>query len=341
MNTLCVFFALVSPHVTIPAPGQPARAQIRLDTSEAEAVLNILDKKAAGQEVTDADWTALFSSRPYMRLRDREARMKRPFTDSEFREFVLNGEPAGRGTALRSLLESWKRADFVVIAERVLEYLPPGATVRATVYPVIKPKHNSFVWELDKDPAIFFYLDPAVSAAQFENAAAHELHHVGLQSISSKYAARIASLPEHARQAAELMGCFGEGFAMLAAAGSPDVHPHANSNPEDRQRWDRDMAGFDVDMRSVDGFLREVVSGKLSLEEANDRAMAFFGIQGPWYTVGYRMAAAVEKNYGRQALLRCMEDPRQLLATWNRISGSESKWSEDLLQAVEATPIIR
>ena len=340
MSTLFAFFALVALHPTITVPHQPARAQIRLDTSEAEAVLNILDKKAAAQEVTDADWRALFDARPYLRLRDREAGMKRSFTDSEFRDFVLNGEAAGRGAALRALLEDWKRADFAGIAERILAYLPPGATVRATVYPVIKPKHNSFVWELDKDPAIFFYLDPAVSAAQFENAAAHELHHVGLQSISSRYDARIASLPERARLAAGLIGCFGEGFAMLAAAGSPDIHPHANSNPEDRQRWDRDMAGIDGDLRSVDGFLREVAAGTLSSEEANDRAMAFFGTQGPWYTVGYRMAAAVEKKYGRQALLECMEDPRKLLATWNQISGGQAKWSQDLLQAVEAAPII-
>ncbi len=341
MHTLFAFLALLAQPGSIGVADQPARVQIRLDTSEADAVLNILDKKAAAQEVNDTDWRVLFESRPYLRLRDREAGMKRSFTDSEFRDFVLNGEAAGRGASLHVVLEDWKRADFMRIAERILTYLPPDATVRATIYPVIKPKHNSFVWELDKDPAIFFYLDPAVSAAQFENAAAHELHHVGLQSIGSKYEARIAGLQERARLAAELIGCFGEGFAMLAAAGSPDIHPHADSNPEDRQRWDRDMAGFDTDLRSLDGFFRDVVSGKLSYEEANKRAMGFFGVQGPWYTVGYRMAAAVETKYGRQALLQCMEDPRRLLATWNQISGRDAKWSDDLLQAVEATPFIR
>ncbi|MGK2856039.1 MAG: hypothetical protein ACSLFQ_02410 [Thermoanaerobaculia bacterium] len=43
-------------------------------------------------------------------------------------------------------------------------YLPPGAAIRATKYPVIKPKPNSFVFEVDFDPAIFTYLDATVVA---------------------------------------------------------------------------------------------------------------------------------------------------------------------------------
>jgi hypothetical protein len=339
MNTLLHFFVIAALPITVTFSDESARVEIQLDTSEADAVLSILDKNAAAQEVTDADWRALFGSRPYLRLKEREAGLKRNFTDSEFREFVLTGEAAGHGVELRRVLEEWRRADFQGIASRMLAYLPSRATVRATVYPVIKPQHNSFVWELDKDPAVFFYLDPAISAAQFENNAAHELHHVGLHSISREYETLIARLPEQVRLAADLMGCFGEGFAMLAAAGSPDIHPHVASSPEDRRRWDRDMAGFDSDLRTVDGFFRDVASGKLSSGEANDRAMAFFGVQGPWYTVGYRMAASVERQYGRQALLECMEDPRKLLATWNQIAAGNAKWSDDLLQAVEATPV--
>jgi len=40
---------------------------------------------------------------------------------------------------------------------------------------------------------------------------------------------------------ASWIGAFGEGFAMLAAAGGPAIHPHAVSSPEERARWDKDV----------------------------------------------------------------------------------------------------
>jgi hypothetical protein len=39
------------------------------------------------------------------------------------------------------------------------------------------------------------------------------------------------------------------------------------------------------------------------------------------------------------ALLRCMEDPRALLATWNAIAGDEARWSEATLAAVGARAV--
>ena len=64
------------------------------------------------------------------------------------------------------------------------------------------------------------------------------------------------------------MGAFGEGIAMLAAAGGPDIHPHAAGKAEDRERWDRDVARFPEDLRKLDAFFRDVLSGKLSEDEA-------------------------------------------------------------------------
>lgn len=45
---------------------------------------------------------------------------------------------------------------------------------------------------------------------------------------------------------------FSEGLAMVAAAGGPDVHPHAKSTPEIRAGWDRDVANFEQDLRKVE-----------------------------------------------------------------------------------------
>src|ERR671927_436895 len=70
-------------------------------------------------------------------------------------------------------------ADANRAARRALAYLPKNAYIRAKIYPVIKPRENSFVFEVKTDPAIFLYLDPAVGQKKFENTLAHELHHIG------------------------------------------------------------------------------------------------------------------------------------------------------------------
>jgi hypothetical protein len=315
---------------------------LEMDTSEADAVLAILARRAAGQTIPESDWQRLFESAPYRRLKQREAEMKRTFEDAEFREFVLSDALRKRTEELARTLASWKRMDLESSARRVLGYLPAQARIRAKVYPVIKPKTNSFVFDVKNDPTIFLYVDPAVTAEQFANTVRHELHHIGLGSVSSD--APLQDLPLEAKVAAEWMGGFGEGMAMLAAAGGPDVHPHAHSSPEDRARWDRDVANFAQDLRTVETFFLDVIDGRLKGEAAiNEKGFTFFGVQGPWYTVGWKMSVLVEQTYGRPTLIDCMLDPRRLLATYNAAVKKSNTaklplWSDRLLKAVRAEP---
>lgn len=328
------------------SPSAQDRVRLTFDTSEAEAVLAIAANRAAGSPIADGEWSALFATPPYIRLKEREASMKRDFTDADFQQFVLSPDTLTRAPLLRQTLDAWKRADLTAAATRVLAFLPGDAVIRAKVYPTIKPRDNSFVYGLRDDPTIFFYLDPAKSAAAFENMAAHELHHIGLASLGARYDTRIAALPGPAHLAAQYVAAFGEGLAMLAAAGSAAVHPHRDSPPADRERWDRDSARFNDDLREVERFFLDVVHGRLTGDdEIAKRGSSFFGVQGPWYTVGYRMAAEVERQRGRAALLACTEDPRSLLATWNQIAAAHNaarsgdvwaRWSDELLTALQA-----
>jgi hypothetical protein len=57
------------------------RIDLKLDSSEAQAILTILDQRAEGKTVGDADWQVLFSTTPYKRLKDRESSMGRAFDD--------------------------------------------------------------------------------------------------------------------------------------------------------------------------------------------------------------------------------------------------------------------
>jgi hypothetical protein len=322
---------------------QSDRVSVEFNVSEAEAVLAILDKKAAQRTVTDADWEKLFATEPYIRLKKREAAMHREFSDEDFRKFVVSEELQKRTPELRRTLDEWKRADLAAAARRVLPYLPADARIQPKVYPVIKPKTNSFVFEASSNPAIFLYLDPSVTREQFENTVAHEMHHIGFASIESETDARLAGLPPATKSAVEWMEAFGEGFAMLAAAGGPDVDPHATSNAKDRERWNHDMGNFATDLHTLDQFFLDILHGKFkSKEEIDQKAYTFFGTQGPWYTVGYKMAVTIEKQFGRVRLIECMADVRELLPTYNQAAAEKSKkdgenlalWSPELLAAL-------
>uniref|UniRef100_Q02CV2 DUF2268 domain-containing protein n=1 Tax=Solibacter usitatus (strain Ellin6076) TaxID=234267 RepID=Q02CV2_SOLUE len=303
----------------------PAVAQgLRIDTAESDAVLAIL---AGGNERP-----RLLASEGYTRLKKREASMGRTFSDADFQAFLDSPALPEKRDALAATLREWKRADIEAIGERVRAFLPAEAKLKATVYIVIKPQSNSFVFDLKADPAIFLYLDPAKTRAQFENTVAHELHHIGLASLPDR---TDPALPSKLRAAVEWLGAFGEGLAMLAAAGSPEVHPHRDSPPEDRARWDRDSKNLAHDMRAVEGFLIAVAKGELDENQRREKGMSFFGTQGPWYTVGWRMAVTVEQAKGRAELLECMRDMRRLLFDYNDAAKAAGfpQWSEELINA--------
>ncbi|MCB1034323.1 MAG: hypothetical protein KDD47_10880 [Acidobacteria bacterium] len=324
-------------------PAAAAETGLRVDAAEAEAALAILHSVGAGEEPSEAAWQRLFATDGFRRLGDRERSMERPFGEEEFRALLSSEESVAKALRLEATLAAWKEVDFDSLAGRVLEYLPPGARLRATIYPVIKPKGNSFVFDVEGDPAIFLYLDPQVPPEKFANTVLHELHHIGFGGSCPPPGAEaeIEKLPEGAQKVLKWLGAFGEGFAMLAAAGGPEVHPHALSPVEDRQRWDRDVARFDEDRKKVEVFFLDLLAGRLDGKEEIETARSFYGIQGPWYTVGWKMAVTIEKSLGREALIEAFCDPRELLPVFNRAeverSGKRSTlWSEQLLTSLGA-----
>jgi Putative zinc dependent peptidase (DUF5700) len=332
------------------APVPPERVEVRMITDEPEAVLAILAKRAAGSEVTAADWQKLFESEGYRRLKKREAAMQRAFTDEEFKRFVLSPELLARKEKLQETLEDWKQADVSNPGALALAYLPEDAQIHAKVYPSIKPKENSFVFEVDTDPAIFLYLDPEVNRAEFENTLAHELHHIGFGTACPPKAmqADTAKQPAPVQTVRKWVSAFGEGFAMLAAAGGPDAHPRATASQEKHERWDMDMAHFYQDRLTLDDFFMKILKGELSGEKADQQAFTYFGYQGPWYTVGYRMDVVIEKAFGRQRLINAMCDG-SVLAAYNEAFSQQANprsqpagkpaWSPEIVKATQvATP---
>lgn len=321
------------------------RVNVQIITDEADAVLQILAKKKSGHAITEADWQKVLTSEGYVRLKKRELSFQRPFEDADFKTFVLSENLVKRRQTLAETLASWKQTDVNKIAKRPLAYLPKNAQIKAKIYPVIKPRENSFVFEIKEDAAIFLYLDPTKSKEIFQNEFAHELHHIGYSTAcpTADSTNRIDKLPQNTQRVFGWISAFGEGFAMLAAAGSADVHPHAFSLAKDRERWDKDVANFDNDLQTLERFFLDVADGKLSEQDERKTAFSFFGIQGPWYTVGWQMAVVIEKTLGRKKLIDCMCDRQMLLPTYNQAVEKYNrkhkktlrKWSNDFLQRLK------
>ena len=332
---------LVAPALAATEPGIAPRdtgaIQVAFVTDEAEAVLRLLRSPAPAGPAAGADWERLWSSDGYRRLAKRERSMGRAFTDSAFATFVRADSTRAKAGALERTLRAWSAADVTGAGKRALAYLPQGAHIRAKVYLLIKPVPNSFVFETHTDPAILLYLDPAVTPAKLENTVAHELHHIGYSGACD--APEDTTLAPGVREARRWLSAFGEGLAMLAAAGGPDHHPHEVSTPEERARWDRDMTHADEDLATLDRFFLDLVDGRLADPDSiRAKAMTFFGVQGPWYTVGYRMASLVESVEGKDALVASICDPVALLEAWNRINDpaalcrpAPTRWSPELL----------
>lgn len=327
---------------------QPASPEVdvRLISDESDAVLAILAHRRDDRPLSDSLWQRLWTSAGYRTLWRREKAMGREFTDSQFRAFVLSDTLGARYAALARTLEEWKQADVSGAARRAAAYLPEPAQLRARLYPLIKPITNTFVFDVGTDSAaIMLYVEPGVSRAQLERLLGHELHHIGYAAACAN--AGDTTLAEPLLTAVGWLGAFGEGVAVLAAAGNPEVHPHAVSDSAERAQWDRDYANVEADLRRVEAFLLDVLTGReQEPQKIRQRAFSFFGpVQGPWYTVGYAMASTVERAYGRRVLVESLCDWRNLLRRYNEAAAKHNAdapaaarlpvWSTDLLARLD------
>ena len=324
------------------------RIDVRVVSDEAEAALAILEKRAAGEIVDEADWVALYATEGFRRLEERARAFDGEVDREAFRAWLVSDSVVSKAAAYREAIEWWKALDPEAPAGVAFAYLPEDAVLRAKLYPSIKPQTNSFVFELDTDPAIFFHVDPDEDRAKIANTLAHELHHVGTAGIPDCEPSGVDALAEGARTAIDWLGGFHEGLAVLAAAGGPDVHPHAGREADGYVVWERDVARVNADIVEMDAFFLDVAEGRLTGDAIRERGFSFIvrdGVpQGSFYTVGWKMAAVVEKAEGRETVIASVCDPRVLLTAWNRVARAHPRpdgeglptWSPELMQALGA-----
>ncbi|HEV8581931.1 MAG TPA: DUF5700 domain-containing putative Zn-dependent protease [Thermoanaerobaculia bacterium] len=318
--------------------------QIRVVTDEADAALAILGERQETGAVKPESWERLFKSEGFVRLKKRQKSFGTKEVEQGFREFLMSEEPLAHLADLHAAVDTWKHLDATAAARRAAAYLPAGQRLRATLYPVIKKSENSFVFELKTDPALFMYVESKSDPAKLENTLAHELHHVGIAGCPEPPG--LDKLPAVHQRVVRELGGFNEGLAVLAAAGGPDVHPHATDTAEAWAVWERDIASFNRDVGRIESFFRDVLAGRLSGDEENKKLFEFINAgdvpQGGFYTVGWKMAAMVERTRGREALVKLVCDPRALLAAYNEVAAARPRkdgeglalWSANFLEAL-------
>jgi Putative zinc dependent peptidase (DUF5700) len=72
----------------------------------------------------------------------------------------------------------------------------------------------------------------------------------------------------------------------------------------------------------LDQFFTDVLDEKLKGDDVDKRAFEFFGLLGPWYTVGWTMATTIEEELGRETLIQAFCDGRALLSTYDRAAAA-------------------
>ena len=338
-----VLAACAQGRVRSPTAATPAHLDVHLVSDEADAALAILNKRMRGEAPATEDWQRLWASRGYQHLKEREAAMRRAFSDSDFAAFLMSDTLLTRAPSLVRALPPLKQLDVSAAGSRSLKYLPAGTTIRAQLFLEIKPRTNSFVFTgNDSTPSIFLYVRPDESAAQLENTVAHELHHIGLSSACPE-----APFP-HATPAQRMLllflGAFSEGQAMLAAAGGPDIHPHATDDDSIQARWDRDVAHASSNVEELSRFFTSVLDGRVtSADSVEEQARTYYGVQGPWYTVGWVMASTIERELGRDVLVGSLCEPTRFIALYNEAARRANArgsvlpiWNQELVARLAA-----
>lgn len=315
---------------------------VRIERDALNAAFAILTDRKNGRSIAPERWTTLFASNGYRKLAERETAMGRTFTEDGFRAFLMSDTLLARYEELERAARAWSTMNVEEAARYARSYLPTGTQILTTVYPLIKPVTNSFVHRsTDGTMGIFMYLDTQAPAAELRTTLSHELHHIGLATACTER--EIAQTDPALRTLLIRLGAFGEGIAMLAAAGAPTINPNIDSRQQRLAEWNAsisDLTGF----RDIETYIRDVRDKRITDPDSITRkSFDFYGNQGPWYTVGWTMASSVERAFGRPHLIPLLCDPVALMRSYNEaaprlgVHGRQlPRWSEDVLQFVTA-----
>ena len=306
---------------------------IDLVLDQIKTTINILNKNDKDENITNDDWNSLFTTKGYQMLKQRGKDMDNNFADSGFKEFLLDEETSSYLENYKNSLNRFLDIDLDYLILKTKKYLPQSAEINTAIIPVIKPDPNSFVHSINNRLLLFIYLEPNISKDKLENKLIHEFHHIGLDDIYNK--SDYSHLIDSAQKMIEWTNAFGEGFAMLAAAGGIDKHPN-NFSEESKKLWDKNMKNFNTDFKKIENFRLNILYDNFhndkEIYNKGFEIMVNNGGQGSWYTVGYKVAKVIEKTANRKVLIDCMDDLTKLYTVYNELVLEYNKKKEENLK---------
>jgi hypothetical protein len=93
-----------------------------------------------------------------------------------------------------------------------------------------------------------------------------------------------------------------------------------------RLLWDLGAERFADNLEELNQFFLDTVRGDLLNDAVAHEGRIFFGNgDGPWYTVGYRMALTIERKFGRTALVATLADPRQFVSKTTEVKARAAR----------------
>lgn len=289
-------------------------------------------------KVTAIELSTIVATEGYKRLKERELGMKRSFTEEDFAEYLESTQFTWQ--EYEQTLNQWSKIDFASLISRAKVYLPTEANIRVTVYPLIKPRPNSFVWDTKNDPAMMIYMNPEESVESVASTIVHEIHHIGYSSCcpSKEFETWSESIDKRRSTAWNWVAALGEGYAVLAAA-IDRRNPVGFLGTEERAAWNNGMKNMSREFGKLETFFASICEGKLNEENARVKAMEFYGLLGPWYTVGFVMATTIEDAFGKAVLFDCYKDPRKVFETYNqavqKLGLKYPAWSQEFLATMK------
>lgn len=265
-------------------------------------------------------------------LPDRPYTVPGPRLDRIRRRFVHG---LGRLAELQETLRALEAADLGESERRALSFLPPGATIDASIYYLLDGFNagTAIGREVTLDVLAMF---PDTVESITIRVAAHELHHIGYDSVRKKDAATTALMngPWNHRLVARLLDdLLGEGSATYYCDPPMDVLLSWLSRALDPALAEQMRAGLKTmeertpaEMAALEELFRRLLDAPAGAGEAEQKALkdrvADYGysqdLPQAWaHYLGARMVKSIDSTFGDRAALRCIANLGEFLPMYN------------------------
>lgn len=315
-----------------------------MDLKGAQALLDLLERIHEDQSVSESELEEVLAANAFFidfysqwEGIDRESIMKTMFYFNQQEKLpsgtLLNRLAEGFRQAtdemdtLRSRLSWLKEINTSDIAERVLAFLPANTPLKSVIHITVDFNNNAFVYRNEMGVSL---LKGAMDIKTFEDAVAHELHHVGFRFWSAQDPIRNALVKEQSGRAIavkHVQNLLFEGMAnyyitpTYVFRGSPEEPPE---NPF-QNRLSRLQMGEEKLFVQAEAILATSLAPEAEYKPCWEafKTIAFDmeeALLPAGHYLGARMVQTMDQIHPRNHIVRCIRYLNEFLPLYNEAS---------------------